>query len=174
MESSTVLTSTYANPSLMQGTWFMSVKLAGLVAFTTVCQPLLCLFLSLKEHIPPMYNHQNGFESIAEFLNIIRLGHLRVVASKDIDPCTEVVMDYFIQRSCFHASGSCACRKSPHLKIITAFLVYFTELCCVCILCFVWYTRKALLKRTLCPVLQLLQRYPSGLPHKRRLRCSGY
>ena len=60
-----------------------------------------------------MYNHQNGFESIAEFLNIFRLGHLRVVASKDIDPCTEVVMDYFIQRSCFHASGYCACRKSP-------------------------------------------------------------
>ena len=40
-----------------------------------------------------MYNHQNGFESIAEFLNIICLGHLCVVASKDIDPCTEVVMD---------------------------------------------------------------------------------
>ena len=38
-----------------------------------------------------MYNHQNGFESIAEFLNIIRLGHLRVVASKDIDPALKLL-----------------------------------------------------------------------------------
>ena len=76
-----------------------------------------------------MCNHQNGFESIAEFLNIIHLGNLRVVASKDIDPCTEVVMDYFIQRSCFHASGYCACRKSPTWKLTQD--SWFTLLNCV-------------------------------------------
>ena len=76
-----------------------------------------------------MYNHQNGFESIAEFLNIICLGHLHVVASKDIDSCTEVVMDYFIQRSCFHASSYCACRKSPNWTLTQDF--WFTLLNCV-------------------------------------------
>ena len=60
-----------------------------------------------------MYNHVNGFESIAELLNILLLGHLRVVATKDIAPSSEIVMDYFIQHSCFHVSSSCACRKYP-------------------------------------------------------------
>ena len=41
-----------------------------------------------------MYNRTNGFESIAELLNILRLGHLRVVATKEIGPSTEIVMDH--------------------------------------------------------------------------------
>ena len=70
-----------------------------------------------------MYNRHNGFESIAELLNILRVGHLRVVATKEVPPSSEIVMDYFIQRNCFHPSGSRACRKCSHLLVISVFLV---------------------------------------------------
>ena len=75
------------------------------------------------ENIPSMYTADSGFETITELLNIIRLGHLRIVATKAIPPCTEIVMDYFIERSCFHPSGSCSCRTCIAFVLLYGFLV---------------------------------------------------
>ena len=114
----------------MQGTFFFLIKITwSAFVHNCVCS---CWFLSLKENIPSMYNRTNGFESIAELLNILCLGHLRVVATKEIGPSTEIVMDYFIQRSCFHPSGSCSCCKCSHLFVISVYLqgiVYWIVLC---------------------------------------------
>jgi len=130
-----------------------------------------CILHRLKEYVPPMYTRDSGFESIAELLNILRLGNLRVVATKDIPPCTEVVMDYFIQRSCFHASGTCATRESPSFQCFKYSLSHFLK-CILCASFSKFCTRKALLSRAVCEVLVLFQRYSSGLPHETRLWCS--
>ena len=75
------------------------------------------------ENTPPMYTADSGFETITELLNIIRLGHLRSVATKAIAPFTEIVMDYFFERSCFHPSGACSCRKCIAFLLLSGFLV---------------------------------------------------
>ena len=125
-----------------------------------------CIIYRLKEYIPPIYTRDNGFESIAELLNVLSHGNLRVVATKEIPPSTEVVMDYHIQRSCFHASGTCATRESPAFQcFLKVFLISFAPF----LIC---YTKKALLSRALCQVLILFPRYPQEPPHYRWLTCS--
>jgi len=141
----------------MQGTFYFVIK-KNLVCF---CSPLFCScsFLSLKENIPSMYNRTNGFESIAELLNILRLGHLRIIATKDIGPSTEIVMDYFIQRSCFHPSGSCSCRKCTHLFVISVYLVKCTELYCVHPLLFLEFKRSHILESFVCSALHVIEAF---------------
>ena len=78
----------------------------------------------LREFIPIHFTQKNGFDSIAEWLNIIRGGHLRIVATKDIPPKTEVVMDYHITRACFHPT-SCTNSKLVVLCIAKIFTKMF-------------------------------------------------
>ena len=82
------------------------------------------LFSRLREFIPIHFTQKNGFDSIAEWLNIIRGGHLRIVATKDIPPKTEVVMDYHITRACFHPT-SCTNSKLFVLCIAKIFTKMF-------------------------------------------------
>ena len=82
------------------------------------------LFCRLREFIPIHFTQKNGFDSIAEWLNIIRGGHLRIVATKDIPPKTEVVMDYHITRACFHPT-SCTNSKLVVLCIAKIFTKMF-------------------------------------------------
>ena len=105
-----------------------------------------------------MYTLENGFDTVAEYLNVLRGGHLCVVATKEIQPRTEVVMDYFIQRRCFHSSGTCACRESPAFQSFQYSLFILLN-CFVSAFFLICYTRKALLSRVVRQVHVLFPRY---------------
>ena len=75
------------------------------------------------ENIPSMYTRDSGFETITELLNIVRLGHVRIVATKGIAPLTEIVVDYFVEKSCFHPGGSCSCNTCIAFLLLSGFLV---------------------------------------------------
>ena len=131
------LTRTYANYWLTHGTCLCDKQ--NMLSWLSKLCVWWCIINRLKEYIPPIYTRDNGFESIAELLNVLSFfhGNLRVVATKEIPPSTEVVMDYHIQRSCFHASGTCATRESPAFQ---CFLQYFLFLMLECFLCApFWY-----------------------------------
>ena len=63
------------------------------------------------ESVPTHFSKANGFESITEWLNVIRSGHLKIQATCDIPFQTEVLLDYNLIRYCFHPSGSCSSSK---------------------------------------------------------------
>ena len=65
------------------------------------------------ESVPTHFSKANGFESITEWLNVIRSGHLKIQATCDIPFQTEVLLDYNLIRYCFHPSGSCSSSKPP-------------------------------------------------------------
>ena len=106
-----------------------------------------CIIHRLKEYIPPIYTRDNGFESIAELLNVLCHGNLRVMATKEIPPSTEVVMDDHIQRSCFHASGTCATRESPAFQcFLKVFLISFAGMFSLCTLFDMFYKKSPTLE----------------------------
>ena len=111
-----------------------------------------CMLHRLKEDIPSIYTMESGFETIAEYLNVLRGGHLCVVATKEIPPCTEVVMDYFIQRHCFHSSGTCPSHESPAFQTFQYSLFLLLN-CFVSAFFLICYTREALLSRAVREVL---------------------
>jgi len=67
------------------------------------------------ESVPTHFSKANGFESITEWLNVIRSGHLKIQATCDIPFQTEVLLDYNLIRYCFHLSGSCS--SSTHKEL---------------------------------------------------------
>ena len=50
------------------------------------------------ESVPTHFSKANGFESITEWLNVIRSGHLKIQATCDIPFQTEVLLDYNLIR----------------------------------------------------------------------------
>ena len=86
------------------------------------------------ESVPTHFSKANGFESITEWLNVIRSGHLKIQATCDIPFQTEVLLDYNLIRYCFHPSCSCSssflkpptplCEYSQRTKFQSVFLFY--------------------------------------------------
>ena len=129
MGRNTLLIRNPGNILLMPGMCFGSIKKNNNKAqcqFQLVLCVIGCFnFGTLMKNIPSMYTYtcDSGFETITELLNIVRLGHLRIGATQGIAPLTEIVMDYFVERSCFHPSGSCSCRTCIAFLLLSGFLV---------------------------------------------------